>query len=243
MGDSKTCVLCGAAPATTREHIPPESFFERPYPSDLITVPSCEPCNLGTHQDDDYALSFLVALDFPGLEGSPTLEGVRNRIRRGLNRPGYGGLQQRLRDSSTITLVEDPQTDATIASSATRPEGARILAVLRKQVRGIAYHVTSEIVPRSTYIGAERTYGTDVVPTADASMWRAVADEALRGKVGSRGDAFRYAFKTVSKSACAAVVWLEYWQVYGFAAMIFQPGFSPPQRVSLPFWKDQPATR
>jgi hypothetical protein len=243
MGDPHKCVLCGATPATTREHIPPESFFERPYPPDLITVPSCEPCNLGTHLDDDYALSFLVALDFPGLLGSPTLEKVRDRIRRGLNRSEYGGLQQRLRDASTITSVEDPQTGATIAASATRPEGARILAVLRKQVRGIAYHVTNEIVPRSTYIGAERTYGNDVVPTADASMWRAVADEALRGTVGSRGEVFRYAFNPVGKSACAAVVWLEYWEVYGFAAMIFQPGFSPPQRVSLPFWKDQPAAR
>lgn len=57
--------------------------------------------------------------------------------------------------------------------------------------------------------------------------------------MGSRGGVFRYAFNTVPKSVCAAVVWLEYYAAYDFAAMIFQPGFSPPQRVSLPFWKDQ----
>src|ERR1700689_4523238 len=92
------CVLCGAAIATTREHIPPESFFHAPYPANLITVPACESCNLGTERDDAYALSFFCSLEYPG--GSPTLERIRDRVRVKLNRQGYLGLLRRFREPS-----------------------------------------------------------------------------------------------------------------------------------------------
>jgi hypothetical protein len=239
MPETRKCALCGAAPATTREHIPPESFFERPYPENLITVPSCEACNLGTQRDDEYALSYLVSRDFPG--GSPTLEKVRDRVHRSLSRPQRPGLRQRLRDATEVRTTTDPKTGDTYIALATRPEGRRMLTVLRKQVRGIVYHVTHVIVPRSTFIVAERIYGNAVAPTADADMWAAAAAEALRGEVDSRGDAFRFAYKSISKSACVAVVYLEYWQLYGYAALVFHPDFAPPQRVHLPFQRKRPA--
>jgi len=42
---SKVCVLCGNAPATTRDNVPPGSVFIRPHPADLVRVPSCFECN------------------------------------------------------------------------------------------------------------------------------------------------------------------------------------------------------
>lgn len=42
---SDVCVLCGNAPATTRDNVPPGSVFNRPHPSDLVRVPSCFECN------------------------------------------------------------------------------------------------------------------------------------------------------------------------------------------------------
>jgi hypothetical protein len=233
-GGSSKCVLCGAATATTREHVPPESFFEAPYPDNLITVPSCEDCNLGTQRDDEYLLTYLVSLDYPG--GSATLERVRDRQRRAIHRPGYGGLRQRLVDASEITRATD-STGSLVDQLRTKPEGDRILKVIRKQTRGLAHFLTGQIFPSSTFIRAERIYGNAVVPTADVELWAAVAAEAMTGAVGSRGDVFRYAYKSVARSACSAVVMLEFWQAYGYAAMIFQPGFSPPQRVALPFLK------
>jgi len=47
------CAYCGA-PATTRDHIPPVKLFPRPRSSDLITVPSCDPCNNSASDDDEY---------------------------------------------------------------------------------------------------------------------------------------------------------------------------------------------
>ena len=68
-------------------------------------------------------------------------------------------------------------------------------------------------------------------------MWQAAAAEAMTGTVGQRGDVFRYAYKPIRRSACAAVVKLEFWEIFGYAAMIFRPDFAPPQRVNIPFMR------
>jgi hypothetical protein len=43
------CYLCGKPLGNgekfTREHVPPQGFFARPFPPNLITVPCCGPCN------------------------------------------------------------------------------------------------------------------------------------------------------------------------------------------------------
>ena len=48
-----SCTYCNNA-ATTIDHVPPKSFFARPRPATLITVPSCEACNNGASLDDQY---------------------------------------------------------------------------------------------------------------------------------------------------------------------------------------------
>ncbi len=49
----KQCYLCGAVENLTRDHIPPESFFISPRPSNLITVPCCRSCNASYAKDDE----------------------------------------------------------------------------------------------------------------------------------------------------------------------------------------------
>ena len=43
--NNELCCYCGVREATTRDHVPPKSIFNRPRPSDLITVPCCFQCN------------------------------------------------------------------------------------------------------------------------------------------------------------------------------------------------------
>ncbi|MBX7045797.1 MAG: HNH endonuclease [Ignavibacteria bacterium] len=38
----------------TRDHIPPKCLIVKPYPNDLITVPSCSKCNMGFSKLDEY---------------------------------------------------------------------------------------------------------------------------------------------------------------------------------------------
>src|ERR1700730_16699359 len=57
----RECAYCGEWREITRDHVPSRSLFSKPRPSDLITVPSCYPCNNGVSRDDEY-FNFVVKL-------------------------------------------------------------------------------------------------------------------------------------------------------------------------------------
>jgi len=47
------CAICGKRKARTKDHVPPKGLFDKPRPSDLITVPACKKCNNGeSHYDE-----------------------------------------------------------------------------------------------------------------------------------------------------------------------------------------------
>ena len=231
--DDKRCVLCSINPADSDEHLPPRSFFEPPYPNNLITVPSCGPCNHGSHLDDDYLLAYLVSLDLPG--ASPTLDLVRKRVTRGLHRPGFPGLRRRLQRAVEFTYEQDPLAGTRMVSIGIRSEPARLTNVLRKQVRALAYHVTGDRVRRSTFMQLERLHHRHTRPPEFWEMWVKASEYALKGRTGSVGDVFSYAYRDIKHSACAAAVRLEYYGVFAYAALIYRRDFSPPQRVAYPF--------
>jgi hypothetical protein len=54
------CVHCGVREATTSDHIPPKGLYAPPRPYDLLTVPSCETCNHGASNDDEYMRTVLT---------------------------------------------------------------------------------------------------------------------------------------------------------------------------------------
>ena len=49
------CYLCRLPcdPHRYRDHIPPKGVFPSPLPSNLLTVPCCEPCNHKNHSNDE----------------------------------------------------------------------------------------------------------------------------------------------------------------------------------------------
>ena len=226
------CVLCGVNAATTREHVPPESFFERPYPDNLITVPACASCNQGSHLDDDYLLAFLVSRDHSGTPA--VLDNVRDRVYRGLRRPDRPGLYIRLLEASTL-VRSGVGTEHERLSVESRPEGERIVRVLRKQVRGLAFHLTGRILARSTYVGIERTFFMHTQPPQYWDHWIKGGEYAMSGNTGEVGDVFRYGYREMERSACVAAMRLDFYRVFAYTAFIFRPDFSPPQRVQFPF--------
>lgn len=56
--NNATCYMC-PAPATTREHAPPQCFFPEEFRKDLITVPSCAKHNLGNSEDVEYVRNVI----------------------------------------------------------------------------------------------------------------------------------------------------------------------------------------
>lgn len=59
------CYLCGKAceDDLTKDHVPPEGFFPKPRPTNLITAPCCEPCN-GSMSLHDEAFRAWVSSTF-----------------------------------------------------------------------------------------------------------------------------------------------------------------------------------
>jgi len=54
------CIYCGADGPITADHVPPQTLFGKPRPSDLLTVPSCERCNNLASLDDEYFKSRIA---------------------------------------------------------------------------------------------------------------------------------------------------------------------------------------
>jgi hypothetical protein len=57
-----TCIYCQTNEATTHDHVPPKQLLRKPYPANLLTVPSCEKCNNGYSADEEYFRLIIVGL-------------------------------------------------------------------------------------------------------------------------------------------------------------------------------------
>ena len=59
MGTRGRCYYCLRG-ATTRDHVVPRCLLEKPYPPNLLTIPSCRECNAGFKQDEEYFLAVMA---------------------------------------------------------------------------------------------------------------------------------------------------------------------------------------
>ena len=66
-------------------------------------------------------------------------------------------------------------------------------------------------------------------------LWMKGGEYATAGRTGAVGDVFRFGYREIERSACAAAMCLEFYRAFSYTALIFRPDFSPPQRVVFPF--------
>src|SRR5690606_119926 len=66
----QTCIYCRRL-ADSRDHAPPKLLLSKPYPPNMVTVPSCKSCNQEASLDEEY---FRVLLAHLGT--SPELIGL-----------------------------------------------------------------------------------------------------------------------------------------------------------------------
>ncbi len=150
MGQKKykgECVFCGN-PATTRDHVPPQGVFPDPKPTDLITVPACESCNLRTTLDEEY-FRWLVATGSAESENAVKL--VKERILpKFQRRPAFlhhvmkGATRVDVHSEDGIYLGKKP---------AFHFDRHRIQVVIEKIVRGLYFRELDVVLPQSTIVG------------------------------------------------------------------------------------------
>jgi hypothetical protein len=142
-----TCVFCGIAKGTTRDHIPPKKLFSSPRPTNLITVPSCHACNLGTSKDDMY---FRDCLIFGKETSSPAAKAqIGESVLRSFHMPERKHYCQSFMDNVVdIDLVSSGGIYLGKANGLKIHE-SRLVNIAGKIVKGLFYHEYGLILPDS----------------------------------------------------------------------------------------------
>lgn len=120
------CPYCGGI-GTTRDHVPPRAFLEKPYPEYLPVVPACRDCNSKYSADEEYVAVLLefILTGADGDDANPNLVRALDR-RPSLEARLFGALGA---DGNGVCL---------------EPETSRIQRVIEKVARGHALYEFSE---------------------------------------------------------------------------------------------------
>jgi len=208
-----TCALCGEREATAREHVPARSLFPDPRPDDLITVPSCAPCNLGSQKDDDYFRDSIALIDEPSR--SAELERVRRTVTRALARPQERGLRSHFADR----LSFGPLPGLLIHQPLIRVDQPRMSRVAAKHSLGV-YHTVMQQPLSPAYVtvtmpSSRLNYG----PPEDRAYWEdTVMRLALAGYTHAVGDGtvFRFGFNVAQDNPHVFVAVLLYYDNFAW---------------------------
>lgn len=147
MADLNKCIYCGSKDNPTKDHVPPKCLFPNPAPSNLITVPSCEPCNKGFSKDEEYFRAIITSLQ--GTEQHPEARKLfETKITRGLER------KPKLASKvvSNVVPVDIYSGDKKIGTApAYDVGGPEFDRVIVKILRGLLFHETG-LIPTPEYI-------------------------------------------------------------------------------------------
>lgn len=90
------------AEGTTREHVPPKSFFPLRYRANLVTVPSCRAHNHDQSLDIEYVRNLIAAFYGVNAQGEEALEAAKRSFER-----NQALLYQMFGDFNTVQLGAD----------------------------------------------------------------------------------------------------------------------------------------
>jgi len=128
------CVYCGEQ-ANTRDHVVPSSFFPKPKPDDLITVPSCYDCNNSYSDDEEYLRNILSIADLE-LDGKSKDIWIQ-KVKRGIRRNNK--LLKELSDS--LKIRDAYYGDLYLGKRYTfKANMEKINRVIKKIIKGLFYH-------------------------------------------------------------------------------------------------------
>lgn len=163
------CVYCGG-PTETRDHVPSRFFLEPPYPENLPVVGSCESCNRGFSENEQYLVCLLEA----ALAGTANPDKIRRpSVARSLRRSPR--LQSRIEGAKR-------QVDGRIEFAV---EEERVKNVMLKLARGHAAFELSRLLreePDHFWCGP-----LAAMPQEMREAFEAPHVQKTFGEVGSRG--------------------------------------------------------
>lgn len=141
----KICAYCGQDNAKTRDHIPPKSLFDRPLPTDLITVPACEECNNGDSVSDDF-FQFHRKLQVPdSTEDSSIGQSISKTLDKNKR------LEMELQKSAkTMVILHEHGENEEIMLVPDNSDAHD--KVVDRITRGLYYHFTKQVLSKNSFV-------------------------------------------------------------------------------------------
>jgi hypothetical protein len=137
--DSDVCVLCGERPATSKEHIPPQSIFLEK-PREYLCVPACDECNQSTKLEDDYLRQVMAGSAWTD-EG---LDVWRKKVKPKFRQ--FPATRIGLKNNLTTGSIMIPSVGP-IKVDILKADAARIQTSVRKMVQGLYWFHSGRLGP------------------------------------------------------------------------------------------------
>lgn len=134
----KKCIYCGATENITREHTPQKSLFEKPRPSNLITVPSCLECNNRKSKENEY-LKFIFNITYNKYK-TGNMKNSFDAVIRGVLREEKSKFLKKFIENSSLIQYHNHVEDSTSNISVFKPNSYMIESSVKDTAIGLLFH-------------------------------------------------------------------------------------------------------
>lgn len=210
---NRTCAYCGA-PRETKDHIPPSGIFPDSISKlNLITVPSCKPCNNSADKDDKLFRAMMVTMAADSPHSRLVWDGP---IRRSVEK-GDRQLLQALHDRMELIEHRTPSGIYTGKATAIRFNDDQWEAFWRTAHRvgkGLYWKIFQHPIP-STHEAKSRFIYSDQMGNIVSIMQQIVIPEHT-------GDTFAYAYSAAESES--ALILTSYYDKITIATFVAPHG-------------------
>ncbi len=186
---SQLCIYCNRAVADTVDHIPPKLLLAKPYPDNLLTVPSCFKCNSSFQKHDEYT-RVIASIDVRNAKHQAVKVNMP-AILRSLQKPEAQGFSKYLASQTTPTTVLG--IDGRPLGKVVEVDQKRLNATGERIVRGLHFVETKLPVPQSARIRVASIPGvTATGPKAMIQQFARLYSMCPDRRDKAVGDVFNY---------------------------------------------------
>jgi hypothetical protein len=199
--DILKCVYCNERDNETDDHVPPKSFYPKPRPSNLITVPSCLLCNQGLGKDEEF---FLATFMFSHAGVSDAGKKLwAQKLRRTYEK--NTGLKRKIAENLSYSDLTTPAGIFLGRGMTINIDEKRFENVVNKILKGLYYFEYKETLSNDTII---RTLFLN-----DDDRFNAAKANIKDLKTGSKSweGIFEYKFNRLANSSSCSIWLFRFW--------------------------------
>jgi hypothetical protein len=187
--EPQLCIYCNLAVADTVDHIPPKLLLAKPYPDNLLTVPSCFKCNSSFQNHDEYT-RVIASVDLRNADHRAVKVNMP-AILRSLQRSEAQRFSKYLANQATPSLVLG--IDGKPFANLVEVDKKRLNATGERIIRGLHFIETKLAVPKTAQIRVASIPGvTATEPKPLIQQLAVLYSQCTDQRTRIVGDAFNY---------------------------------------------------